>query len=545
MSHVITVTDSYSNITGMARTKLCNRKSKGMDKTLLDAFTTAFDNLQKQIRTLQRKAPTKEKKILEGSKKLIPKPPGSAGKSTGYNLQDAMGLGKKTHQYNCYLKGVRALSEAILEPKKTWRQQPMALRVQVVGLVPVAPKKSNPPARPTGDDDDDTMNVDAEHPSHKKSVPKGKKKKPATNPSKVPVAPKKSNSGARPTGDDNISNENANEHQHPKWQRMIEKTSDKNQVDVESCLDGPPPVCKSCNCSQAKHVAGSILISRCPQEDCTDIIPDEPHPRLKDLIHYRKELVVWGAHKTRFAQVDLDICQELSNELWMLQVARANGYLEVINFAVLPGRINKMSDLVKSLIWAAASSDLKCLERNFIFCRLIYDLVQTNIGTTPEDALVNFSALRYSAIPDMIREKSRPGYYGAIGYEVIYGVIIDQVEAMSPNMDTFYPLSVERLIQFILIPNVACQLIAEDKHINLQDAYEDLIHSSDVGGALQQVESDEERIEDLNIAFTTAERGVASPVGETHKERINRRPVDDRTILDAMTNINSVTLTVV
>ena len=48
----------------------------------------------------------KEKKILKGSKKLIPKPPGSAGKLTGYNLQEAMGLDKKARQYNCYLVSI-------------------------------------------------------------------------------------------------------------------------------------------------------------------------------------------------------------------------------------------------------------------------------------------------------------------------------------------------------------------------------------------------------------------------------------------------------
>ena len=86
----------------------------------------------------------------------------------------------------------------------------------------------------------------------------------------------------------------------------------------------------------------------------------------------------------------------------MLRVTRANGYPEVINFAALPGRINKMLDLIKSLIQAATSGDLKYLEGNFIFCRLVYDLVRANIGTACQDALVNFSSLCYSAVPDMI-----------------------------------------------------------------------------------------------------------------------------------------------
>ena len=130
--------------------------------------------------------------------------------------------------------------------------------------------------------------------------------------------------------------------------------------------------------------------------------------------------------------------------------------------------------------------------------------------------------------------------YGPIGYEVIYNAIIDQVDAIPPN--SFYPLSAERFVQFVLIPNITCQLVGEDKHINLQVAYEVLIHSADVGEALQQIELNHEGIEDLNITdntaklemnvdteeiprFTAAERGVALMVG------IDRHSVDDRMIL--------------
>lgn len=56
-----------------------------------------------------------EKKILKGSKKLMLKPPGSAGKSTGYNLQEAMGLDKKVHQYNYYLVSICVYSLLIFD----------------------------------------------------------------------------------------------------------------------------------------------------------------------------------------------------------------------------------------------------------------------------------------------------------------------------------------------------------------------------------------------------------------------------------------------
>jgi hypothetical protein len=92
----------------------------------------------------------------------------------------------------------------------------------------------------------------------------------------------------------------------------------------------------------------------------------------------------------------------------MLRVVRTNSYPEVIDVTALAGCTKKMLDLdvIKSLIQVATSGDLQYLEGNFISRCLVYDLVRANIGATRQDALVNFSSLQYSAIPDMIREKS-------------------------------------------------------------------------------------------------------------------------------------------
>ncbi|KAF8124533.1 hypothetical protein EV363DRAFT_1142118, partial [Boletus edulis] len=67
-------------------------------------------------------------------KKLIQKPPGTAGKSGGYNLQEAMGLSKRTRQYNGYLKSVRTLGESALDLRKTWRHQPAVRRAEVIAM---------------------------------------------------------------------------------------------------------------------------------------------------------------------------------------------------------------------------------------------------------------------------------------------------------------------------------------------------------------------------------------------------------------------------
>ncbi|KAF8556620.1 hypothetical protein OG21DRAFT_1521018 [Imleria badia] len=655
----------------MVCTKILNRKSKGVDKALLNAFSTAFGSLQKQILTLQHKSPShrsnsiqtetllrqgkaskKEKKIFQGAKKLVPKPPSTAGKSTGYNLQEAMGLSKKARQYNCYLKSVRALCEVVLEPRKTWRQQPMALHVQVVGLVcsgetsvsskvchgwpvgdmmkqylvnakcyvkqlgdewdaePQAEEEveadENKDKDENGEDEDEDedsedknedkdgegegeaiedeaeasededeagedvaiedkdvnvedededmeiedkdvnvedkdeamkVSTDTKH-RHKGLVPKGKKKSTMSNPRKALVLLKKSDPPARCSTEKEAnrtctSNENADKHQHPKWKWKMASTSNKNQVNAEMCLDVPTPgppqkgkgaIKKASNkkvdaemCLDApppslpqkgktKHlIAGNALIMTCPQENCTDVVPDEPCQRLKKLIHYHRELIAQadGTGKIELAQVDSVICEELSNELRMLHVAKTNNYPTVIDFAMLPKHINTMLDKIQSLTQAARSSNLKYLEENFIFHRMVYDLVEVKIGTAQQDALVNFSNLPYPAIPDRIREKSRPGYYGPIGYKVIFYSILHQVQATSP--DSFYPLSAERCLQFVLIPTIACQFVTEDMEINLQHAHENMLHSADVGEALQQLKHDHKGIMDLNVKITAAE----------------------------------------
>ncbi|KAF8554292.1 hypothetical protein OG21DRAFT_1522517 [Imleria badia] len=178
------------------------------------------------------------------------------------------------------------------------------------------------------------------------------------------------------------------------------------------------------------------------------------------------------------------------------QKGKTYGYPDVIDFITLPIHINKMLE-IKSLIRAATSGDLIYLEENFIFHCLVYDILQVNIGTASQDALVNFSALRYSAIPNRIQEKSWPGYYDPIGYEVIYNTIIDQVEAKLPQ--SFHPLSADQLVQFVLIPTIACQLVMEDQQIDLQVAYKKMIHSAKVGEALQQLEPDHAGTEDSNM----------------------------------------------
>ena len=127
------------------------------------------------------------------------------------------------------------------------------------------------------------------------------------------------------------------------------------------------------------------------------------------MIQCHSKLAAEGTNEPRLAQLNFNICQELSNELRMLRVVRTNGYPEVIDFTALAGCINKMSNSIKNLIRAATSGDLQYLEGNFVSRHLVYDLVQANIGATRQDALVNFSSLRYSAIPDMIQEKSWPG----------------------------------------------------------------------------------------------------------------------------------------
>lgn len=91
----------------------------------------------------------------------------------------------------------------------------------------------------------------------------------------------------------------------------------------------------------------------------------------------------------------------------MLRMANSNRYPTIIDFEALPGRVNAISEVIKSLCLTA--SDLDKMEDNFVFRRLVNSLIEANIGSTRQEALVYFGSMKYWCIPEDIRDRARPG----------------------------------------------------------------------------------------------------------------------------------------
>ena len=78
--------------------------------------------------------------------------------------------------------------------------------------------------------------------------------------------------------------------------------------------------------------------------------------------------------------------------------------------------------------------------------------------------------------------------YGPKGYAVIRASILRFIDPTTMPTETFSPLSLKQFTHFILIPNIARHLIAEDLDIPLMEAFEEMVASSEVGKYLQELD---------------------------------------------------------
>ncbi|KAF9490265.1 hypothetical protein BDN71DRAFT_1524161, partial [Pleurotus eryngii] len=91
--------------------------------------------------------------------------------------------------------------------------------------------------------------------------------------------------------------------------------------------------------------------------------------------------------------------------------------------------------------------------------------------------------------PSSITSLARPGYYGNEGAHIIEAVVLKLVDPMS---DAFAPLSLQAFRALYLIPYVATQLIAQDKHCSITEAWDLMISSAGYGSVLQRIEDKDE-----------------------------------------------------
>jgi len=90
------------------------------------------------------------------------------------------------------------------------------------------------------------------------------------------------------------------------------------------------------------------------------------------------------------------------------------------------------------------------------------------------------------------------GPKGAAVFQATLNKLFDpQTAAINP--DIFAPMTLNRFNEFVLIPHIACRLIAEDRKCNMDEAFKVMVASSDAGELLQSISDtgQDERFDDL------------------------------------------------
>ena len=84
---------------------------------------------------------------------------------------------------------------------------------------------------------------------------------------------------------------------------------------------------------------------------------------------------------------------------------------------------------------------------------------------------------------NQLYRQSRCGYYGAYGAYVIkktlYHMLLTEPKLLVKKDSA--PLSPKDYLQFVLLPEVACRLIAQDRQVSLVDALDIMRSSTDFG----------------------------------------------------------------
>ncbi|KAF9489330.1 hypothetical protein BDN71DRAFT_1512233 [Pleurotus eryngii] len=214
-----------------------------------------------------------------------------------------------------------------------------------------------------------------------------------------------------------------------------------------------------------EHEAQCQLI--CPLKTCHDSIPFPLPTGIKNLLsqyHLNDDLSednpsdeIATSYERLNAQISL--CKAINlihTEKAALHYFDMYGLLTKINFIALPTRILTFQDAIQDKKGLTLSGVAHC---------------------------------GMAQLPSSITSLAPPGYYGNKGAYIIEAVVLKLVDPMS---DTFTPLSLQAFRALYLIPYVATQLIVQDKHCSITEAWNLMIFSAGYGSILQRIEDEDE-----------------------------------------------------
>ncbi|KAJ6484598.1 hypothetical protein C8R45DRAFT_931046 [Mycena sanguinolenta] len=356
-------------------------KIRKQDTQIAHAFSSSLADLKRE-RDAAKAANAKKKK-------LITRPKGQPGRSTGYNLQAEMGLdgnkGSKT-RYNWLMRIIKDNTLSKQDPKTL--EQTIALNRRCRDLRKEKEADERDARGDVNEDDssgnssDDLEEDDSDEEAEPARAPKRKPK------TKCPAAKKRVDSDSDLADADDEENEDTfhddqgdkkddlqTKRRAPLAERSSQQIESKRKAPRPPSTEPPPKKLKTKHQHAPAFVPQSIKIpllawsnlpSECPSANCLDDMPEEPNQRLLSLFSQRETLIRAGqtwAPGLEFAslQICAAICQEDKLEPYF-ELGRRNGWPRTIDCTALVSRVLSLHEhlsamikhkelLMKSTIW--------------------------------------------------------------------------------------------------------------------------------------------------------------------------------------------------
>ncbi|KAG1727302.1 hypothetical protein EDD22DRAFT_931149, partial [Suillus occidentalis] len=239
---------------------------------------------------------------------------------------------------------------------------------------------------------------------------------------------------------------------------------------------------------QKKRVAmpttNEDLPTICPSDGCNDTVALHP-----------LGMMPGGEFTCQTLKLKMELCAAIQSDL------QHDRWLSQINYFTVHHSVLKLEPDLHQLIFDKAAKD-EC----FIYQTLLNDLLEQGYGVKLDKQLAFLTCLKIFDIGRPIFNKARPGYYGPKGSVVLHATINQLFDPQQGiPTEAFAPLSYEQYTYFVLIPYIACQLIADNQRFMdnqtcmLQQAFKVMVASADAGDALQGIDEEgkDERFDDI------------------------------------------------
>ncbi|KAJ6505158.1 hypothetical protein C8R45DRAFT_1181175 [Mycena sanguinolenta] len=536
---------SKATLSGTEELHRMREKIRKQDAQIAHAFSSSLADLKRE-RDAAKAANAKKKK-------LIPRPKGQAGRSTGYNLQAEMGLdgnkGSKT-RYNRLMRIVKDNVHQHLSVQKTLSKQHPKTLEQTIALNrrrrDLRKEKEADERDARGDvnedesSDDDIEDLEEDGSDQEAEPPRAPKRK---SNAKRPVAKKRVDS------ESDLADADDEEEDEDTFHKKQDDKKDDSQTRRRAPLAERSSQQVQINSRVIRSLSSPELPSGCPVKDCLDYVPEESSRRLLYLFSERHHLIREGADGSELA--DLQICAALEQQkdvTRFIKLGRQNNWPQIIDYPAVIDRILSLRKILLALIRH---------EELLLKCDIWNALLQTI-----DYKICEFSASSHKKDYVYAMYERRCGYYGPQGQLLINSTIAqmlwddeedlsydlcntlhnvisadrDKYDDVDDSRDHLMPL--DAFIFFVLTPFTAVLLIAQDMKVDLDKAGDIRDASSEFGDVIQPLYLDDLMIRELHEknlssigsgnaflgALWTEERAKAGSVipPERQKIKLNR-----------------------